>query len=83
MDSHAAIKRMIGNGVFYAVLADGIGWESTVEVRQLPASKDVSMEAEDIVGIWYQAVTDEDIANWEDLLWAVVRSRVCKLVRVL
>jgi hypothetical protein len=25
MDSHAAIKRMIGNGVFYAVLADGIG----------------------------------------------------------
>jgi hypothetical protein len=32
------------------------------------------MEAEDIFGIHYHAVTDEDIANWEDFICAVVNS---------
>jgi hypothetical protein len=32
----------------------------------LTAGKDVSIEAEDIVGIHYQATTGADIAKWED-----------------
>jgi hypothetical protein len=37
-------------------------WSNESFVRQSPAGKNVSMEAEDIVGIRYQATTDEDIA---------------------
>jgi hypothetical protein len=44
---------------------------------QLPAGKNVSTEAEDIVGICHQAMTGEDTANWEDLLRAVVNCGVC------
>jgi hypothetical protein len=38
-------------------------WNNVLVVRQSPAGKDVSTEAEDIVGIRYQATTDEDITN--------------------
>jgi hypothetical protein len=33
-------------------------------VRPLPTSKDMSTEAEDVVGIRYQAVTNEEVAYW-------------------
>jgi hypothetical protein len=56
-------------------------WKSTVgAMGQLPAGKDVNMEAEGIAGIFYQAMVSEDT---EDLVCAVVRSRVCELVTVL
>jgi hypothetical protein len=49
-------------------------WNSTVRAMgQLPAGKEVNMEAEDIAGIYYQAMVSEDT---EDLVCAVVRSRV-------
>jgi hypothetical protein len=41
------------------------------------------MEAEDIVGICYWAITGEDTANREDLMCAVVRSSVCELLIML
>jgi hypothetical protein len=37
-------------------------------VRQSTAGKNVSTEAENIVGIRHQATTDEDIANREDFV---------------
>jgi hypothetical protein len=43
-------------------------------VKQSSAGKDVSKEAEDIVELRYQETTGEDIMS------AVVRSRVCELV---
>jgi hypothetical protein len=43
-----------------------------VVASQLPFSEDVSTEAEDIVGIHYHAMTGEDIANWEDFMYAIV-----------
>jgi hypothetical protein len=45
----------------------------------LPAAKNVNMEIEDFVGIRPQATTDEDTADWEDLLRAVVNYRVFEL----
>jgi hypothetical protein len=54
-------------------------WNNELVVRQSPAGKDVSMEAEDIVGICYQGTTGEDTADWEDLVHAVVNCRVCEL----
>jgi hypothetical protein len=44
---------------------------------------DISTEAEDFVEICYQAMTGKDTANWEDLVCAVVRSRVRELVAAL
>jgi hypothetical protein len=38
-------------------------WSNELVVTQSPAGKGVSTEAEDIIGIRYQAMTDEDIAN--------------------
>jgi FKBP-type peptidyl-prolyl cis-trans isomerase len=38
-------------------------WDNEFVVRQLTAGKDVSIEAEDIVGIHYQATTGADIAK--------------------
>jgi hypothetical protein len=38
-------------------------WSSELVVRQSPAGKNVSTEAEDVVGIRHQATTGEDIAN--------------------
>jgi hypothetical protein len=46
-------------------------------VRQSPAGKNVSMEAEDIVEIRYQATTDEDTADLEDLVCSLVNFGVC------
>jgi hypothetical protein len=58
-------------------------WGNELLVRQLPASKNERMEAEDIVGIRHQATTGEDIADREDLVHAVVNCRVCELATVL
>jgi hypothetical protein len=49
-------------------------WNNEVVVRQSPASKNMSTEAEDIVGICHQAATGEHIADWEDFMCAVVNS---------
>jgi hypothetical protein len=38
-------------------------WSNELAVRQSSASKNMSMEEEDIVGIHHQATTDEDIAD--------------------
>jgi hypothetical protein len=35
-------------------------------VEQLPATKKVRMEGENIVGIHHQAATGEDTADWEN-----------------
>jgi hypothetical protein len=37
--------------------------EQEILASQLPFSEDVSTEAEDIIGIRYHAVTDEDIST--------------------
>jgi hypothetical protein len=49
-------------------------------VRQSPAGKDASTEAEYVVAIRYQATTCEDTANLDDLELAVVRSTMRDLV---
>jgi hypothetical protein len=53
-------------------------------MRQSPAGKNVSTEAEDIVGIRRQATTGEDTADWEDFMSAVVTVifGVCNSVRL-
>jgi hypothetical protein len=58
-------------------------WSRELVVRQSSASKNMSMEAEDIVRIRHQATTGEDIANWEDFVCAVVIviSEVCTTVK--
>jgi hypothetical protein len=58
-------------------------WSNELVVRQSPASKNVSTEADDIVGIHHQATTGEDTAHWEDLVGAVVNGRVCELATAL
>jgi hypothetical protein len=52
-------------------------------VGQSPASKNVSSEAENTVGIRHQVTTGADTADWEDLVHAVVNWRVCELTIVL
>jgi hypothetical protein len=44
---------------------------------QSPTGKNVSTEAEDIVGIRHQAMTGEYTADWEDIIFVVVNCRVC------
>jgi hypothetical protein len=39
----------------------------------------VSTEAENIVEFRHQATTDEDAADWEDIVRAVMNCRVCDL----
>jgi hypothetical protein len=53
-------------------------------MRQLPAGKNVSMEAEHIVGIHHQVTSGEDIANCENFMCAVftVIFGVCNSVRL-
>jgi hypothetical protein len=51
-----------------------------VAVGQSPAGKDVSTEAEEIVGIRYQTTASKEI---EDFACAIVILKVCRLVRVL
>jgi hypothetical protein len=48
-------------------------------MRQLPAGKNVSSEAENIVEIRHQAMTGEDTADWEDLVRSVINWSVCEL----
>jgi hypothetical protein len=50
--------------------------------KQSPVSKNVSTEAEDTVGIRYQATTGEDTEDWEDLESVVVICKVYKSVRL-
>jgi hypothetical protein len=38
-------------------------WSNELGVRQMPAGKNMSTEAEDIVGIRHQATTGEDTAG--------------------
>jgi hypothetical protein len=59
-------------------------WSNELVVRQSSAGKNLSKEAEDVIGIRYQAVTGEDIANREDFLCAVVTVifGVCNSVRL-
>jgi hypothetical protein len=59
-----------------------MSWESTV-VGQWPAGKKVSTVAEDIVGIRHQVTTEEDIADWGDLVRDVVNCRVCEFAMAL
>jgi hypothetical protein len=47
-------------------------WSNELVVRQLPAGKNVCMEAEGVVGIRHQAKTGEDTAGWEDLVCPIV-----------
>jgi hypothetical protein len=47
-------------------------WSNELAVRQSPAGKNVSMEAEDIVVICRQVTTGQDIAYWEDIMCDVV-----------
>jgi hypothetical protein len=54
-------------------------WSNELVMGQLPASKNVSMKAEYIVGICHQEMTGEDTADWEDLVHAVVNCKVCEL----
>jgi hypothetical protein len=51
-------------------------WSNELVVGRLPDCKNVSTEAEDIVGIRHQATTGEDTADWEDLRRTVVNCRV-------
>jgi hypothetical protein len=48
-------------------------------VEQSPAGKNVSTEAEDIVGIRQQATTGKGTTLREDLVCAIVNCRVCGL----
>jgi hypothetical protein len=40
-----------------------VSWSNELVVGQLPAGKNVNMEAENIVGIRYQGMTGEDTAD--------------------
>jgi hypothetical protein len=51
-------------------------WE--LFVRQWTDGRDVSTEADDMVGIRYQAVASENV---EDFACAILRSRMCKLLK--
>lgn len=48
-------------------------------MRQSPASKNVNTEAENIVGIRYQATTGVDTADCEDLVLAVANCTLGEL----
>jgi hypothetical protein len=55
------------NGFFYVVHPEMLYavtcWSNELAVRQLPAGKNVTMEAEDVVGIRHQTMTGEDTAD--------------------
>jgi hypothetical protein len=75
-------NRTVGRGVFMRSMPR-LRKESIVRcelvVGESPAGKNVSTEAEDIVGIRHQAMAGEDTADLEDLLHAVVNCRVFEL----
>jgi hypothetical protein len=54
-------------------------WSNELVVGQLPAGKNVSTEAEDIVKIRQHATTGENTADWKDLIRAVVHCRMCEI----
>jgi hypothetical protein len=54
-------------------------WSKEFISGQTPAGKSVNTEAENIVGIRYQATTGEDTADREDPVRAIVNCRVCGL----
>jgi hypothetical protein len=56
-----------------------LGVSNELSAGQSPAGKNVSKEVEDAVGIRHQATNGEDIADWEDLVRAVVNCWVCEL----
>jgi hypothetical protein len=58
-------------------------WSDELVVGQSPAYKNVSTEAENIVRIRHQAMTDEETTDLEDLVRAVVNFRVCELALAL
>jgi hypothetical protein len=58
-------------------------WSTELVVRQSPTGKNVSTEAEDIVGIRHQATIVEDTSDLKDVVCAVVKCRVCELAMVL
>jgi hypothetical protein len=59
-----------------------VSWSNELVVGQLPASKNVSTKAEDIVEIRHQAATGEDTAD-RTFRCAVMNCRVCELAIVL
>jgi hypothetical protein len=49
-------------------------WCNELYVRESPAGKNVSMEAEDTVSIRHKETTDKDTEVWEDLVCPIVIS---------
>jgi hypothetical protein len=58
-------------------------FDLSLVLGQSPVGKNVSTETEDIVEIRHQATTDEERADWEHLVCAVVNYWVCELARAL
>jgi hypothetical protein len=60
-------------------------WNNVLAARQSPACKNVSTEAEDIIGTRRQATSGEDIAKRQDFMCAVVTVifGACNSVRLL
>jgi hypothetical protein len=54
-------------------------WSNDLVVGRSPAGKNLSTEAEDIVGTCHQTTTGEDTEGGEDKVRAVVNCRVCEL----
>jgi hypothetical protein len=52
-------------------------------VGQSPADMNVNTEAEYIVKVRHQATTGKDTADWNGLVRAVVKCKVCQLAIVL
>jgi hypothetical protein len=76
----SVVMQRLGKHVFaatntHATVEDLLGAVFSMESMSRLSGKDVSTEAEDIVGIRYQATIGEDLAC------AVVRSRVREMVR--
>jgi hypothetical protein len=59
-------------------------WSHELVVRQSPAGKNMSTEAEDTVRIRHQPAAGEDVANGEEFVCAVVTVMfgVCNSVRL-
>jgi hypothetical protein len=55
-------------------------WSDELVVRQSPACKNVSTEAEDTIRINHLATAGKNVANWEDFICAVV-TVICEVCR--
>jgi hypothetical protein len=60
------------NVIKNVVRGESISWSNDLVVGQSLSSKNVSTEAEDIVGFRHQATTGEDTAGREDLMCSIV-----------